>query len=113
MAVNKYKHWQHICKGNAKWFKKVQQPSSVDKLLIFPHFPPFSLIFPHFSPFSLIFPHFPSFSLIFPIIPFFRGLLDTRILRIWILPTPTCWKNARFVDIPANRPWTFRPTVPG
>ena len=88
IVVNKYKHWQHLCKGNAKWFKKVQQPSSVDKLLIFPHFPPFPLIFPHFPPFPLIFPHFPSFS---PFIPFFRGLLDTGIVRIWILPKLALW----------------------
>ena len=86
IVVNKYKHWQHLCKGNAKWFKKVQQLSSVDKLLVSPHFPSFFLISPispHFSSFSLIFPHFPSF---FPFIPFFRGVLDTGILRIWILP---------------------------
>ena len=75
MAVNKYKHWQHLCKGNATWFKKVQQPSSVDKLLIFPHFPPFPPIFPHF----------PSFS---PFSHFSNGLVDTGILRIWILPRP-------------------------
>ena len=36
----------------------------------------------HFSLFPAISPHFPSFS------PFFRGLLDTGILRIWILPRP-------------------------
>ena len=34
----------------------------------------------HFPPFS---PHFPPFS---PFSPFFRGLLDTRIIRIWTLP---------------------------
>ena len=61
----------------------MQQPSNVDKLLISPHFPPFPLISPHFPSFPLIFPHFPSFP---PFIPFFRGLLDTGILRIWILP---------------------------
>ena len=73
IAVNEYKHWQHLCKGNAKWFKKVQQPSSVDKLLIFPHFPPFSLIFPHFPSFSLIFPISP----IYPIFPWPAGYWDT------------------------------------
>ena len=51
--------------------------------LISPHFPSFSLISPHSSSFFLISPHFPSFS---PFIPFFRGLLDTGILRICILP---------------------------
>ena len=33
----------------------------------------------HFSPFPPISPHFPPFP------AFFRGLLDTRVLRIWIL----------------------------
>ena len=75
MAVNKYKHWQHRCKGNAKWFKKVQQPSSVDKLLIFPHFPPFSLIFPHF-------PSFPLISPIYPIFPWPAGYWDTPDMDI-------------------------------
>ena len=46
IAVNKYKHWQHLYKGNAMWFKKAQQPSSVDKVLSFPHFPSFSPISP-------------------------------------------------------------------
>ena len=66
-----------------------------------PHFPPISTHFPPFPPFfflggtfSYLFheslvnvsqfpsssPHFPPFP------PFFRSLLDTRILRIWILP---------------------------
>ena len=60
------------------------------------HFPP---IPPHFPPFPPISPHFPSFSLIFPISPHFSsGLLDTGILRIWILPGPgsaTVWPCGR------------------
>ena len=46
------------------------------------HFPPFFSIFPHFPPFFLIFPHFSHFP------HFSSGLLDTGILRIWILPRP-------------------------